>query len=63
MAFLNQLPHWGFPVNPKIKIGVGIKFLMEYYEKAEIFREELDYDIDGVVIKVKDLVEKKSKLT
>ena len=26
--------------------------MLEYYEKAETFRQELEYDIDGVVIKV-----------
>ncbi len=52
IEFLDQLPQWGFPINPKIESGEGIEFLMEYYKKAEIFREELDYDIDGVVFKV-----------
>ena len=50
--FLEHLPQWGFPVNPKIEIGKGIDFLLEYYEKAETFRKELEYDIDGVVFKV-----------
>ena len=50
--FLDHLPKWGFPVNPKIEIGEGIEFLIEYYEKAETFRQELEYDIDGVVFKV-----------
>lgn len=52
IEFLEHLPKWGFPVNPKIEIGDGIEFLMKYYEKAEIFRQELEYDIDGVVFKV-----------
>ncbi len=52
IEFINQLPQWGLPVNPKIEIGEGIEFLMEYYEKVELFRDELDYDIDGVVFKV-----------
>ncbi len=50
--FLEHLPQWGFPVNPKIETGEGIDFLLQYYEKAETFREELEYDIDGVVFKV-----------
>ena len=33
MEFLDHLPQWGFPVNPKIDIGKGIEFLIEYYEK------------------------------
>lgn len=55
--FLEYLPKWGFPVNPKIETGKGIDFLLEYYQKAEIFREELEYDIDGVVFKVNSFAE------
>ena len=50
--FLDVLPKWGFPVNPHVKVGSGIEFLIDYYEKAEKLREELEYDIDGVVFKV-----------
>ena len=50
--FLDALPKWGFPVNPHIKIGNGINFLIDYYEKAEKLRHRLEYDIDGVVFKV-----------
>ena len=49
---LEMLPKWGLPVNPKIEFGKGLDFLMGYYEKAEKFRNELEYDIDGVVFKV-----------
>ena len=49
---LETLPKWGLPVNPKIEFGKGVDFLMGYYEKAEKFRNELEYDIDGVVFKV-----------
>jgi len=49
---LEMLPKWGLPVNPKIEFGKGVDFLMGYYEKAEKFRTELEYDIDGVVFKV-----------
>jgi DNA ligase (NAD+) len=50
--FLNALPDWGFPVNPHVKIGSGVDFLINYYENAEKLRDELEYDIDGVVFKV-----------
>ena len=50
--FLEHLPQWGFPVNPYIQTGKGIDFLIDYYQKAETFRKELEYDIDGVVFKV-----------
>jgi DNA ligase (NAD+) len=50
--FLNYLPKWGLPVNPHIKTGFGIDFLMNYYQQAETFRQDLEYDIDGVVFKI-----------
>ena len=50
--FLKYLPKWGFPINPYIEIGKGIDFLIDYYIQAESFRDELEYDIDGVVFKV-----------
>ena len=49
---LELLPKWGFPVNTLISYGKGVDFLLQYYRKAEIFRSDLDYDIDGVVFKV-----------
>ena len=52
IQFLEQLPNWGFPVNPHIKTGYGSVFLLEYFKLLESSREKLDYDIDGVVLKV-----------
>ena len=49
---LETFPKWGLPVNPKIEFGKGVDFLKRYYEKAEKFRNKLEYDIDGVVFKV-----------
>ena len=52
LEFLNQLPKWGFPVNPFIEKGNGIDFLIDYYKRAELLRSKINYDIDGVVFKV-----------
>ena len=52
IQFLNQLPKWGFPVNPYIKEGNGTSFLIDYYRRAESLRTKINYDIDGVVFKV-----------
>jgi DNA ligase (NAD+) len=49
---LETLPKWGLPVNPLISFGKGVEFLLEYYRKAEAFRNNLEYDIDGIVFKV-----------
>ena len=50
--FLDILPEWGFPVNPIIETGYGASFLKKYYTYTESIRNELNYDIDGVVFKV-----------
>ena len=52
IEFLSILPKWGFPVNPHIKLGEGINFIKKYYKTAEKLRDQIDYDIDGVVFKV-----------
>jgi len=52
MEFLQLLSQWGFPVNPEIKSGKGLKFLNEYYKNIEHIRPNLKYDIDGVVFKI-----------
>ncbi len=46
---------WGFPVNPHVKLCLDIEECIEYYRKISEIREELDYEIDGVVIKVNQL--------
>ena len=50
--FLDQLPEWGFPTNPNVSIGYGYDFLKSFYVDAEILRNNISYDIDGVVFKV-----------
>ena len=50
--FLNQLPKWGFPVNSNVQIGYGSEFLINFFKLISKKRENLPYDIDGVVFKV-----------
>ena len=50
--FLKKLSEWGFKINPLNKIISGTKNLIKNYENIEKFRNELDFDIDGVVYKV-----------
>tara|TARA_X000001036_G_scaffold271334_1_gene251927 strand:+ start:5958 stop:7970 length:2013 start_codon:yes stop_codon:yes gene_type:complete len=49
---INCLPKLGLPVNKHIKLGRGINDVVSYYDKLESIRGQLNYDIDGVVIKV-----------
>jgi DNA ligase (NAD+) len=52
---LAKLRDMGLPVSPEAKTVKGLKGLLEYYEMAGQRRDQLDYDIDGVVYKVDDL--------
>ena len=49
---LMQLKQWGIPVSDKVKICYGAKGAIDYFHDIEQQRMELDFDIDGVVIKV-----------
>lgn len=51
---LELLPQWGFPVNDHITLCTDADELLEYYEQMTEIRDELDYEIDGVVFKVDD---------
>ena len=51
---INCMPKLGLPVNNLIKIGKGVHDIIDYYDYMESIRSDLDYDIDGVVIKVND---------
>ena len=52
--FLKSLNKWGFKVNPLNKKIVSIKNLLENYKSLEQKRDDLDFDIDGIVYKVND---------
>ncbi len=45
----------GVPVNPLNTVVQGADGMLEYYRKIQAMRDDLDYDIDGVVFKVNDL--------
>jgi len=53
---LKILPQWGFKVNPRIQLCTNIKEVIEYYRRMEKIREELNYEIDGIVIKVNEFL-------
>ncbi len=50
--YLNQLGNWGFKINPFNKTIKGIKNLMQNYHEIEKKRNEIDFDIDGIVYKI-----------
>jgi DNA ligase (NAD+) len=51
---LVQLAEWGFRICPETSVVTGIDGCIEYYQRLRAIREELPYEIDGVVYKVDD---------
>jgi len=52
---LQTLSRWGLKINPYVKLVKGIKEVIEYHHEMERIREQLPYEIDGIVAKVNDL--------
>ena len=50
--FLKKLKEWGFKTNPLNKTIKTIKDLMKNYNEIEKKRDQIDFDIDGIVYKV-----------
>jgi DNA ligase (NAD+) len=50
--FLSQVPAWGLPVNPLVQVVSGSDAVISYYLEMMEKRDELPYEIDGVVVKV-----------
>ncbi len=53
---LQTLPAWGFKVNPHIRRCQTIKEVIDFYRDMQEAREDLPYEIDGVVIKVDNFI-------
>jgi len=54
-ATLAWLDRAGFPVNPEVHLVSGLDEVLAFCDRWEKHRHDLDYDIDGVVVKVDDL--------
>ncbi len=52
---LDALRDWGFKVTAQTQAGVDIEAAIEVHHGLERQRDQLEYEIDGVVIKVNDL--------
>tara|TARA_B100000900_G_scaffold330039_1_gene290506 strand:- start:2094 stop:4124 length:2031 start_codon:yes stop_codon:yes gene_type:complete len=55
-SYLKKLDEWGFKTNPLNKLVTGIKNLLKNYDEIEKKRQNLDFDIDGIVYKVNDFI-------
>ncbi|WP_087017037.1 NAD-dependent DNA ligase LigA [Thaumasiovibrio subtropicus] len=58
---LVQLKAWGLPMGPEVRAVQGLDEVIAYYQGIGDKRESLEYEIDGVVIKV-DSVSQQSTL-
>ena len=50
--FLDTIAQWGLPVNQLSRSVSGVAGILAYYRDLAAVRETLDYEIDGVVVKV-----------
>jgi DNA ligase (NAD+) len=52
---LESFRGWGLRVNPEIRMCKGVREAVTFHEHLEARRKGLDYEIDGVVLKVNSL--------
>ena len=52
---LNYMKELGFRINPNNMKATNLKEVVKYIEEKESIRDNLEYDIDGVVIKVNNI--------
>jgi DNA ligase (NAD+) len=53
--FLKKINEWGFKTNPHNYLAKNVTDIESQHNKVEKIRSNLDYDIDGLVIKINDL--------
>ena len=53
--FLKKINEWGFKTNPHNHLAKNITDIENQHHKIEKIRSNLDYDIDGLVIKINNL--------
>ena len=54
-GLLRRLEDWGLRVSPDVRVVRGVRGCVGYYREIEARREDLGYQIDGVVYKVNRL--------
>ena len=55
METLEALRSWGLPVAPLAERAAGIEAATAYYRRLEAGRDDLPFEIDGVVVKVDEI--------
>lgn len=54
---LQQLKQWGFPLSDQVHVVKGVDACLDFYNAVQRERDDLPYEIDGVVYKVNSLDE------
>lgn len=54
-ALMGQFARWGLPVSPESRTVTGIDACLSYFNELKNRRQELPYDVDGIVYKVNRL--------
>ncbi len=54
-AALERIQEWGVPVNPLRSHAASLAEVLEFADRIEQTRGDLDYAIDGIVVKVSDI--------
>ncbi len=57
---LDQLADWGFKSSPERRVVEGVKGCLAYYTDIGARRDDLPYEIDGVVYKVNSLADQQA---
>jgi DNA ligase (NAD+) len=55
LELLETLKKWGFPIQASVSIAAGATELIAFHQKISKERDDLPFDIDGVVYKVNSL--------
>jgi DNA ligase (NAD+) len=56
---LETMRGWGVPINPNVRVLHSLDEVYEFCRGWQEHRHDLDYEIDGVVIKVDDLAQRR----
>ena len=54
-ATLEALREWGLPVNERCRPAAGVEEVLAFHGEIEEGRDDLEYEIDGIVIKLDDI--------
>jgi len=52
---VDAIREWGFTTPPRLETAATVEEILAYHAEFDAKRDELDYEIDGVVIKLDDL--------